>query len=203
MKKYFMILGLISLSGLLSTVNAQTGTQLETTTKTKTSTEACTDAKTCAKTEACTDAKTCAKTEACTDAKTCAKTETSAKTTVKKERPLNRVMVSRINSMKQNTTKIIAKFDLDKDGTLNETEKAAMEKTFADSEEVFFLSRSYNEIKAIDANGDLIISDEETQDAPKKLQNYYKTRRTQMKNHQKTKINHTLKTATPVQTPTK
>lgn len=81
-----------------------------------------------------------------------------------------------IERLQTSAKEILALYDLNGDGKLDEAEKAAMEKEFADIEKKARLARFYPQIKAIDTDGDMVISPEEAAEAPTKLREHQQKR---------------------------
>ncbi|NMA45729.1 MAG: hypothetical protein GX945_04135 [Lentisphaerae bacterium] len=81
-----------------------------------------------------------------------------------------------IERLQTSAKEILALYDLNGDGKLDEAEKAAMEKEFADIEKKARLARFYPQIKAIDTDGDMVISPEEAAEAPVKLREHQQKR---------------------------
>ncbi|MFA6815466.1 MAG: hypothetical protein WCS73_04140 [Lentisphaeria bacterium] len=85
-----------------------------------------------------------------------------------------------LTRIKDGATKIIEKFDTDKDGTLSAAEKEGLETTIENAKEVLKMYRVYEIIKVVDTDGNLVISDEEAKEAPKKIGDFLKARRQEM-----------------------
>jgi len=85
-----------------------------------------------------------------------------------------------LSKIKEGVTQIIEKFDTDKDGTLSTTEKESMKSTLESAKEIIKLSRVYELVSVVDTDGNLVISDEEAKEAPKKIGDFLKARRAEM-----------------------
>lgn len=82
----------------------------------------------------------------------------------------------------QGTAKeLVALYDKNGDGKLDEAEKAAMDKDLADVEAKARLARFYQQLKVVDTDGDMVISPEEQAEAPKKLSEFQRTRMEEMR----------------------
>lgn len=77
---------------------------------------------------------------------------------------------------------LVALYDQNGDGKLDEAEKAAMEKELADIERKARLARFYPQIKAIDTDGDMIISPEEAAESQTKLREFQRQRMEERRN---------------------
>ncbi|MBP5639246.1 MAG: hypothetical protein J6X55_07200, partial [Victivallales bacterium] len=61
---------------------------------------------------------------------------------------------------------ILAKYDTNKDGKLDDAEKTAMKADFENAEKLIHMSRDYRLIERIDANGDMILTNDELEKLP-------------------------------------
>lgn len=86
-----------------------------------------------------------------------------------------------IERLQSSAKELLALYDKNGDGKLDEAEKAAMDKELTDIEEKARLARFYQQIKAIDTDGDMVISPEEAAEAPAKLQEMQRKRMEEMR----------------------
>lgn len=86
-----------------------------------------------------------------------------------------------IERLQSSAKELLALYDKNGDGKLDEAEKAAMDKELADIEVKARLARFYQQIKAIDTDGDMVISPEEAAEAPTKLQEFQRKRMEEMR----------------------
>ena len=71
--------------------------------------------------------------------------------------------------MKQAAAELLGIYDTDKDGKLSADEKAVLEREMAEAENKARLARDYMRIKAIDVDGNLVISPEEEDNSQQRL----------------------------------
>ncbi len=86
-----------------------------------------------------------------------------------------------IERLQSSAKELLALYDKNGDGKLDEAEKTAMDKELADIEEKARLARFYQQVKAIDTDGDMVISPEEEAAAPAKLQEFQRKRMEEMR----------------------
>jgi hypothetical protein len=102
-----------------------------------------------------------------------------------------------IERLQTSAKELLALYDKNGDGKLDEAERAAMEKEFADIEEKARLARFYQQIKAIDSDGDMVISAEEAEAAPAKLRELQRTRMEEMRRNRPERPERPTRTARP------
>lgn len=86
-----------------------------------------------------------------------------------------------IERLQSSAKELLALYDKNGDGKLDEAEKVAMDKELADIEVKARLARFYQQIKAIDTDGDMVISPEEAAEAPTKMQEFQRKRMEEMR----------------------
>lgn len=73
----------------------------------------------------------------------------------------DRMIKNQVNRINTAAETILATYDTNKDGKIDEAEKAAMLKNFEDAEKVAELARSYRRLQTFDTNGDFKVSEDE------------------------------------------
>jgi hypothetical protein len=90
-----------------------------------------------------------------------------------------------IERLQSTAKELLALYDKNGDGKLDEAEKAVMDKELADAEAKARLARFYQQIKAIDSDGDMVISAEESAEAPAKMQEFQQKRMEEMRRNRR------------------
>ena len=86
-----------------------------------------------------------------------------------RQRQENQASAEPIARIRQAAAELLQMYDKDKDGKLSEEEREAMEKDLAEAETKARLAREYWRVKAVDVDGDLVISPEEEKQSTQRL----------------------------------